>query len=389
MELSIYIHIPFCQRRCTYCDFATWDNLGKLIEPYAAAVKKEIMWLEKQRKWHAKTLYFGGGTPSILAGRLIASIIQTIDLADTAEVTLEANPGTLSDKGLVALRKSGVNRLSIGMQSANANELAMLGRIHDLDAVEDSVLWARNAGFNNLSLDLMFGLPGQRLDDWKRTLRTALHLEPQHLSLYALSLDPGTKMKELVNKKKLPEPDQDLAADMYNIARDFLSGEGFLHYEISNWSLPEYSCSHNLAYWENQPYLGIGAAAWGHWMDGPASLRLSNVNHPRKYIHLLDDIHYDSDYSFPITPANITCERVESKMAMAETMFMGLRLLEKGVSRTRFQMRFGIDPVHVYGKQLQELEREELVTVDDECICLTPDAVLIGNQIFSVFLPDD
>lgn len=387
MEISLYLHIPFCRRRCTYCDFNTWAGLESLITPYTIALKKEIRWLAEWCNWQANTVYFGGGTPSLLPADELVSIIKELNLSDGAEVSIEANPGTVQLNDLESLLRGGVNRLSFGMQSANDSELLLLGRIHNHQAVKDSVVWARQAGFMNINLDLMYGLPGQTLENWRHSLHKALKLCPNHLSLYALSLEPETLLEKKVLSGEIPEPDPDTAADMYDYACELLGAEGFEHYEISNWCLPGFACSHNVVYWNNRVYLGLGAGAWGHWLDGKESIRLCNMTHPQEYCNQMDRAIQKSVY--PISPANLTYERVDGPTAMAETMFMGMRLLKNGVSRRSFRERFGVDPALYYEKQLGELVKDGLVAVNNETICLTPSAVLISNQVFSTFLPGD
>jgi len=391
MKVALYIHIPFCQQRCNYCDFNTWAGLGQLIGPYMAALELELGLLRRSSKaeWQATTLYFGGGTPSLAPAELLQSVLVAAQVGRGAEISLEANPGTVSSSALSTLRRAGVNRLSLGMQSANADELALLGRLHDFPAVVDAVRWARAAGFDNINLDLIYGLPGQGTATWEQTLNAALSLTPEHLSLYALSVEPETPLAQWVDQGRIPEPDPDLAADMYDLAREKLAAAGYLQYEISNWARPGKECRHNLAYWRNSTYLGVGAGAWGHWPQTETGWRMRNVTHPQVYLERMQLASRPEEAPIgpPISPAGAEWEFISRPLTMAETMFMGLRLTEEGVSRRRFETRFGSDPAEVYAKTLTELAQTELIEWDDERIRLLPGAVLISNQVFAAFLP--
>jgi oxygen-independent coproporphyrinogen-3 oxidase len=393
MNLAVYVHIPFCRQRCSYCDFNTWAGLDRLIEPYTAALASELLFMEQSHEpWQASTLYFGGGTPSLVPAGLLHDILSAVPLRNGAEISLEANPGTLTPTGLLALRRLGINRLSLGVQSADDDELRLLGRLHDFSAVVDTVRWARAAGLKNQSLDLIYGLPGQNLPGWQHTIGAALALDPSHLSLYALTVEPGTPLARWIEHGRVPEPDPDLAADMYDFARERLAAAGYQHYEISNWCLPGQECRHNLAYWRNLAYLGFGAGAWGHWPQGQTAWRMRNIAHPQAYLDRLQPPYPEAntDPSHPpVSPACAEQEITSSPLAMAETMFMGLRLVQEGVSRAAFQARFGRDLIDVYAQPLADLARTGLVEWDSDAIRLTSDALLIGNQVFAAFLPDD
>ncbi len=393
MNLAVYVHIPFCRQRCSYCDFNTWAGLDRLIKPYTAALASELCLLEQSPEpWQASTLYFGGGTPSLVPAGLLHDILCAVPLQDGAEISLEANPGTLTATGLLALRRLGVNRLSLGVQSADDDELRLLGRLHDFSTVVETVRWARAAGFVNQNLDLIYGLPGQNLPGWQHTIDAALALDPAHLSLYALSVEPGTPLARWIARGRMPEPDPDLAADMYDFARERLATAGYQQYEISNWCLPGQECRHNLAYWRNLAYLGFGAGAWGHWPQAQTAWRMRNIAHPQAYLDRLQTPHpeAETDPSLPpISPACAEQELIESPLAMAETMFMGLRLTQEGVSRAAFQARFGRDPIEAYARPLADLARAGLVEWDSEAIRLVSDALVIGNEVFAAFLPED
>ncbi len=288
---SLYIHVPFCRRRCSYCDFNTYAGQEHLQAAYVAALVREIglLAVAAGEALPVHTVYFGGGTPSLLSPRQIAQVLEAVArhfaLTADAEISLEANPGTLAPAYLKALRQAGVNRLSLGVQSAHPADLHLLERDHDFLTVIRTVAWARQAGFDNLNLDLMLGLPQQPLERWQRTVELALDLAPEHFSLYALTLEHGTPLAHWVDRGLVPAPDPDLAAEMYLWADERLRQAGFRQYEISNWARPGMVCRHNLQYWRNQPYLGLGAGAHGY----AGGFRTVNALTPGAYIRRLED----------------------------------------------------------------------------------------------------
>ena len=323
----------------------------------------------------------------MLPAGLLRNLLQEAGAGPEIEISLEANPGTVDRAGMLAWRRVGVNRLSLGMQSADAADLALLGRLHTYPAVVDAVRAARAGGFDNLNLDLIFGLPGQTVKSWAQSLAAALSLAPEHLSLYALTVEPGTPLAQWIKRGELAAPDPDLAADMYNMACQELAVAGYTHYEISNWALPGRRCRHNLAYWRNQAYLGAGAGAWGHWPKGESAWRLRNVAHPQRYIERMSLPSFGRPANLFPSPACAEREFIPRPLAMAETMFMGLRLLQEGVSRPAFQARFGNDPLQEYPGVLADLAQTGLVEWKDDVIRLLPEAVLVSNQVFAAFLP--
>ncbi len=337
---SLYLHIPFCRHRCAYCDFNTYAGQESRIAAYTDALCAEIRRLGQAAPGRiaAHTIFFGGGTPSLVPAegmeRILATIADVFDLSPAAEITLEANPGTLSPGYLSDLRNLGFNRLSLGMQSAHPDDLRMLERQHDTFDVIHSVEWARQAGFDNLNLDLIFGLPEQTLERWQATLEMALRLRPEHLSLYALTLEHGTPFQHWSEKGMLPVIDDDLAADMYEYAEERLDAAGFGHYEISNWARSDvngsiFACRHNLQYWRNLPYLGFGAGAHGY----AGGFRTANVLGIEPYIHrCLEGAGRD----YPLTPATASASPIDRWTEMQETMMVGLRLTQEGVSARKF-----------------------------------------------------
>ena len=261
--LSLYVHVPFCLSKCPYCDFNTYQGMEHAMAPYVEAAMEEMrLWGERLEHPPATTVFFGGGTPSYLESqqleRLLSSLTASFPLLEGAEVTAEANPGDLGDAKLHAMLAMGINRLSIGVQSLDDGLLRMLGRRHTAAEAVDAYRRARAAGFANVSLDLMHGLPHQSMGQWQRSVQGVLEMAPEHLSLYGLTLEQGTGLEQQVRRGLLPEPDPDLAADMYEYARETMADAGYQHYEISNWCLPGCQSRHNLAYWQVKSYLGIG-----------------------------------------------------------------------------------------------------------------------------------
>lgn len=381
---SIYIHIPFCRARCTYCAFNTYTDRNELIADYVQAVVQELRYLRnKSRQVH--TVYFGGGTPSLLSAQQIETILSAVNdffaVSPQFEVTLEANPGTVDFEKLQAFRAAGVTRLSLGMQSANQGELQLFGRQHDLLAVKEAVQAARQAGFDNLSLDLIYGVPNQTLAMWRASLEEALSLAPDHLSLYALSLESGTELARQVKYHELPLPDSDLAADMYEIATTRLDEAGFIQYEISNWSLPGKACRHNIQYWRNLPYLGIGAGAHGY----ANQTRTVNVMRPEHYIERLQAAEAEI-LPFPQTPATMKVENLEREVDMGETLFLGLRLLDEGLSLATFAQRYQERVEDLFGDEVAKLVKQGLLVQKQDRLYLTRPARLISNYVFQHFL---
>jgi oxygen-independent coproporphyrinogen-3 oxidase len=394
-SVSLYVHIPFCQSKCSYCDFNSYAGLESLVEPYVSALLAEMaLWREATQHMRAATVFLGGGTPSVLplaeVERITTALHQRFRLTGDAEVSFEANPGTVDSPYLQALRSLGVNRLSLGVQSFHDDELATLGRIHTAAEAREAYHTARRAGFDNVNLDLIYGLPRQTMTAWQDTLREATALRPDHLSLYTLTVEKGTPLADDVAHGRLPPPDADLAADMYLWAEDALAAAGYQHYEISNWALPDRQCRHNLAYWLNEPYLGLGAGA--HSCFG--GFRFANVKDPRRYIPLVkENAQGDGRAADGLAPflAGLrhvaSAEQVTAARAMAETVVLGLRLTE-GLPLRDFRRRFGQELMSVYGAQVEELETLGLLERANGCLRLTANARLLGNEAFQRFLPD-
>ncbi len=395
-SISLYVHIPFCRAKCAYCDFNSYAGLEHLFGDYVQALVHEIELVGQALNLEARTVYIGGGTPTVLSLDQLVSIMvacrRSFLPVNDIEITIEANPGTVDGDYLAGLLDLGINRLSLGVQSFNDQELCLLGRIHTAAEAIESYRLARKVGFTNINLDLIYGIPYQTLDHWREALRQALDLGPNHLSLYALTLEEHTPLAQRVACGEVPAPDDDLAADMYILVEEMLAEEGYVHYEISNWARlkaeswkletsirhPAFSfqypvCRHNLTYWHNEPYLGFGAGAHSYF-DGR---RYYNVLHPAGYIERL------SKGKSPVAES----EEISRDLEMAETMILGLRLVEEGVRFSDFEGRFGRELHEVYGKEVEELRELGLIEVDDERVRLTARGRLLGNEVFERFLP--
>jgi oxygen-independent coproporphyrinogen-3 oxidase len=410
-EISVYIHIPFCQHRCAYCDFNTYAGIDHLIPEYVDALQKEIHFLTKttDQKIPVNSIYFGGGTPSLLPIQSVEQIIQTVkdgfNLSDKVEISLEANPGTLSLEYLTDLNTIGINRISLGMQSAHQRELALLERYHSFEDVIEAVEWSRKAGLNNINLDLIFGLPSQSAAQWEKSIKMAISLSPEHFSLYSLTIESGTPMHSWVSKGLISEPDPDMAAEMYILACSQLAEAGYLQYEISSWArrnkendemisaekstfinewlTPSWACRHNLQYWRNLSFLGIGAGSHGYFKG----YRLVNELNPQKYIQRLCQSLRDP--IFPCSPANLDSHLVDDYTEMRETMMMSLRLTREGISRSQFQDRFDRGICTVFEQEIEKLTDQKLlewVKPNKEILRLTPEGRLLGNLVFREFV---
>lgn len=394
---SLYIHIPFCRHRCAYCDFNTYAGQNNRIPEYVEALCREIRWMgavgqartQAPTPMPVHTIYFGGGTPLLLEPRQVGAILDTcrenyaVD-AD-AEISMEANPGTVTLESLHALRAMGVNRLSYGMQSAHPDDLRLLQRQHDTYDVIRAVQWARQAGFASLSLDLIYGLPFQSLERWRNTLETAIDLGTEHLSLYSLTIEPGTPFRIWLQRGLIPLPDDDLAADMYDYATERLAKAGFQQYEISNWARVMNgvlaACRHNLQYWHNLPYLGLGAGAHGYH----SGYRLVNTSTIPDYIERCKTAPHQA---FPIGPATVQSLPIERWTEVQETMMVGLRLTGEGVSATAFRERFGASLESLFEADIADLIHKGLLEWDNrkEHLRLSAHGRLLGNVVFRQFV---
>ena len=381
--VSLYLHIPFCHTRCHYCDFNTYAGILPLREPYVQALLIEIEQAGMLARRldgtarRARTIFFGGGTPSLLSAaqtqHLLHACHSAFALDEDAEVTLEANPGTLTLEHLIELRTAGINRLSIGAQSFDAALLRILGRIHSPGEISQAVYAARSAGFTSINLDFMFGLPGQTMQQWRETLDQALTLRPEHLSLYSLIIEEGTPFYTWTQEGSITPGDEDLCADMYEYADEQLQAAGYENYEISNWALPGHQCRHNLTYWHNLPYLGMGAGAYSSF----AGRRFSNVLAPLEYIRLL---------KARLRP-EAGSETIERVQEMTETAFLELRTA-MGIHLPGFEQRFNETLAQFVGERLRAVEAAGLLERTQEWLRLSKRGRLLGNEVFLRLLPD-
>ena len=388
--ISLYVHIPFCETKCPYCDFNTYAAIEPLMPTYVAALKSEIaLWGSLLDRPEVHTVFFGGGTPSYLPAEDIRHTMKAIttafNLTPGAEVTLEANPGDFTADKLAAYLDCGINRLSIGVQSFDDDLLKTLGRRHDVADAVHAYRQAADAGFENISIDLMYGLPYQNIQQWQSTLAQALELAPPHISMYCLTLEGGTPMERWVDQGSMPTPDADLAADMYLMAQDEMRPGGYRHYEISNWAQPGRRSKHNLTYWRNDPYLGVGPGAHSYLAD----CRFSAIKSPREYIRRMQSVSPDScgepmRAMISSVPVVDEIEQIDTPLEMAETMMMGLRL-DEGIGIAGFKERFGEPPSHFYADTLDELERLELLHTQEDALRLTHRGRMLGNEVFSRF----
>ena len=392
--ISLYVHVPFCQTKCPYCDFNTYQGIEGLMSPYVEALAAEIgAWGRALGGPPVNTVFFGGGTPSYLPDGDLGRIMETVEgafrIRPDAEVTVEANPGDLTAAKARSLLAQGINRVSIGVQSLDNDLLNLLGRRHDADGALAAFRAVRDAGFDNVNLDLIYGLPRQSLGQWQDTLQRLAALEPAHISLYALSVEEGTPLHRWVEGGQVPHPDADLAADMYQFARELLGQRGYHHYEISNWSRPGLASQHNLAYWRNLPYLGVGPGA--HSCLG--GYRFWDTDPPRGYIAAAKE--WAATVTGPVAEVSAEWldtvgpvgghEYIDRDLAAAETMFLGLRLLE-GLDLVEASARLGADLAGRYESQIFELLELGLLEKEDTAIRLHPSAYLIANQVFTRFL---
>lgn len=388
---SVYIHIPFCKHRCSYCDFNTYAGQEALLPAYIQALCQEITWVGQSagRKLPVHTIYFGGGTPSLVSPALFERTLRTLgeqfDLQPDLELTIEANPGTVTLDSLRALHQLGINRLSFGVQSADAQDLRLLERAHDFADVLDALAWARQAGFDNLSIDLIYGIPYQTLESWQRTLHLACDLPVEHISAYSLTVEEGTPLARQVSQGEIQSPDDDLAADMLETALERFAAAGFEQYEVSNWARrragKRMECRHNLQYWLNESWLGLGAGGHGY----AAGTRTANVLPIGTYI---DRMRRGSpEHTFPFSPANESVQSIDRWTEIQETMMLGLRLIGRGVSARAFAQRFGQPLMEAFPQDIDDLIRLGLLHWQDEdALCLTRRGLMVANQVFLRFI---
>ena len=412
-EFGLYIHIPFCRQKCFYCDFPSFAGREKKIDKYLQALEQEFallrqgrqqkdgagdcernnfhrgnegkasdgfqreeyIWLNKDSKFVPRTIYIGGGTPTVLnldqMGKLLDIVQKYVAVSEAEEFTVEMNPGTVDREKLLLLQQAGVNRLSVGVQSFDDHCLQKIGRIHTAQEAVDTIELAHNLGFGNISLDLIYGLPQQDMEILTKSVERALTLPVQHISIYGLQLEEGTAFHRMEALGKLQLPTDELVEAMHDYIVKKLPEAGYQRYEISNYALPGYESKHNLSYWQDVDYLGLGSGAHSYWQG-------TRYENPRS----IDD--YISALEVGRLPA-IVEEQVDRQAHMEEFCFLGLRTAA-GIDKNIFQQKFGVDLFTVYGRTIEKLVAQDLLQHTGKGIALTPLGMKYGNQVFAEFL---
>lgn len=386
-EIGLYIHIPFCKSKCYYCDFFSLSGKEKLQEKYVKSLEKEIIHYNIEnkilndhnieKKYLIKTIYIGGGTPSLLDEIYMVNIMKTIkdnfNMAEDAEITIEVNPGTVTKEKLETYIDIGINRISIGLQSAQNEILKNIGRIHTFEQFINTFKNARQVGFKNINVDLMIGLPEQRMGDVEKSLKAILNLKPEHISVYSLILEEGTELFRKVQNKEVEMISDTLEREMYWYVRNTLDKCNYIQYEISNYARPGYESKHNLDCWNQKEYIGIGAGASSFIDD----IRFSNINNIEKYIDNIENDQYSKNL--------ILEERLNEESKMNEYMMLGLRKLE-GVNILEFKNKFNQNPLAKYCKDLEKLNKDGLIKIIDDSIMLTSRGIDFANLVWEHFV---
>ena len=370
---ALYIHIPFCEKRCVYCDFYTVAGVSSRIPDYVAALKKEIVRRAADSFWPRQrfaTIFFGGGTPSLLSPQQIAEILDAVfasfQFEKHPEITIEANPGTLTSEQLARYRSAGVNRLSLGVQSLHAEELERLDRIHSPQQAIDAVLMARHAGFDNINMDFIFALPQQTIPRWRESLERAVELQPAHLSAYNLTIEHGTPLDAKIRKGEVQPLSEEEEREFYQFTMDFLERHGYRQYEVSNFAKPNFEARHNIKYWDGSVYLGLGASA--HSFDGKR--RFWNVANLRKYLEALAAARLPED----------SAEQLTKSQRMFETAFLGLRQ-RGGVDLAAFAKKFRQSFDETFNGAVPDMEKGGLLVRCEERLQLTREGLFLCDAI--------
>lgn len=376
-DAGIYIHIPFCRSRCSYCDFATGMYSAAMAERYVLSLINEIgSWREVEPPENVDTIYFGGGTPSLLSPAQLETLLNAVrerfTVSADAEVSIEINPGSVTHEALAAFRGLGINRASFGAQTFDDGELARLGRSHTSDDTRRTFRYLRDAGFDNISFDLIAGLPGQTMAGWRRNLDEAFSLRPEHLSFYLLEVHQGTPLAKHIREGIQPQPDEDLAADMYEVMLDRAPEAGYEHYEISNLCLPGLAARHNTKYWTAAPYYGFGCSA--HSYDG-GFRRWANERDLVRYIEMIEQDR----------KAIVDETRLTKADRQAEAVFLGLRMMQ-GFSFTEYQQAFGADLREKHENDLTRFREAGLIECSGDLLKLTRAGALLSNEVFAAFV---
>ena len=373
--IGLYIHIPFCVSKCKYCDFNSFEINNTNKAQYIKNLIKEIEMYSNENKEEIESIFLGGGTPSILTSEEIIEIFRAIydkfKISKDAEITMECNPGTLDRYKLESMKKIGVNRLSIGLQAIQEKHLKYIGRIHDYETFEKNYLEARNVGFDNINIDLMYNLPNQTLLEWKESLEKIVKLNPEHISAYSLILEEGTQLNDMYDRKEFELMEENEDIELYNYTINYLNDNGYKQYEISNYSKEGYECKHNIIYWNCDHYIGVGAGASGYIRD----IRYNNENELNKYNEKIESNEK------PI----YTYEELTIKDKLQEKIFMGLRM-NKGINLSDINKKFSIDFYEIYQEQLKKLQERQLIIIENDILKLTQRGREISNSVFIEFL---
>ena len=425
-SISIYIHIPFCVKKCQYCDFLSAPADSRAQEVYLRALKQEIReQAARYREYEVQTVFIGGGTPTAVPCENLCEVLKTVfsfyRMNPHAEISMEANPGTVTKEALLSYRKAGINRISIGLQSADDVELKLLGRIHTYRDFQQTYRWAQEAGFTNINLDIMSALPGQSVENYKKTLETVLSLKPQHISGYSLIVEEGTPFYEKYGQEseklqatgeKQPDlPSEEEEREMYALTEKLLAAAGYHRYEISNYALPGRECRHNLVYWKRGNYVGFGLGA----ASMVENVRFENIREMQEYLaeyagmpdaepvfaevaqgdkqalsneqefSLREDTHSENEQKLSIRE---NVHPLSPQEQMEETMFLGLRLTE-GVSKAEFHRQFGVSMEQIYGEVIRKNTAKGLLIDEAGYVCLTREGMDLSNYVMAQFLLDE
>lgn len=386
-EIGLYIHIPFCKHKCNYCDFCSYEKKEALISTYIKWLNTEIQEVGKANKqdviegrdlpFFVKTIYIGGGTPSFIESNYIVETMQTIkanyEIDPKAEITIEVNPGTVTAQKLQDYFQIGINRLSIGLQSTYDGLLIQMGRIHTYQEFLDTYHLAREVGFKNINVDLMLGLPNQTMQEMQNSALEVIGIEPEHISLYSLIVEEGTKLEKQLEEKELELPEETLEREMYWQTKQLLEKNGYEHYEISNFAKPDYKSKHNSDCWSQKEYIGFGAAAHSY----TNGVRYSNVETIEEYIQNYEKGKPEDNFIFH--------EKQSKEEKQKEFLLLGLRKIQ-GVSIQEFKNRFIANPIYLYHEILQKLVAEELLEIDGDAIKLTDKGIDLANLVWEEFV---
>lgn len=371
-KVGIYVHIPFCKQKCFYCDFVSYCDKTKLIDKYIECLKKEIKFKSNKKGFIIDTIYIGGGTPSVIDGKLVRDILETIKenfiIDEEAEVTIEVNPGTVNEEKLKIYKESGINRISMGLQSTNNSLLKMLGRIHTYEEFLECFDLARHVGFKNINVDLMIGLPRQDLEDINESIERISNLKPEHISVYSLIVEEGTRISKDLLTGKLILPEEEFERKMYWKVKEKLKSNGYIHYEISNFAKEGYESKHNMDCWNQKEYIGFGLAAHSYLNKK----RYSNTENLKTY---LEDVEKN----------RIIHEVQTTESERNEYMLLGLRKID-GINIQDFKNKFVDNPIYLYREELNKLVMDKLVNVDENYIKLTNKGIDLANLVWEEFV---